>query len=132
MTVINYAKIYAKVKTIFAGNTRTIKLIKSGSADSVQPWNGEAVDSPETFIEVQGFQILPSAVRIFGLAALGESAMNRGLINEAEIVYVVDAGEVDLKQFIFVEDEGIRYKIDATQGLRPKDITILGYLGVSR
>lgn len=100
-----------------------------------RPWKGPSTDAdenPEFTFEVPCIQLLPNQVRIFGLAALGESQMLDGLISMSEYVYVVFQGETDLRQFTFVRDGGVDYQIEATQALRPANITLLGYIGVRR
>ncbi|MAD98777.1 MAG: hypothetical protein Unbinned200contig1000_15 [Prokaryotic dsDNA virus sp.] len=129
---IDYAKLAATAQRLITDAGRTITLVRptESPADPTQPWNGPS--GGETTLDVPGVQLLPNSVRIFGLSALGDANEFRGLVTYSELVYVVFPGENDLSQFTFVRDNGIDFQIEATQELKPKDVTLVGYIGVRR
>lgn len=129
----DYVKLAAKAKTLVTQSGRTITLVKVNEtpADPSRPWNGPA-PAGEVTVNVPGIQLLPNAVRIFGLSALGDANEFQGLVTYSELVYVVFAGEEDLSEFTYVRDGGVDYQIEATQELKPADVTLLGYIGVRR
>ena len=129
---VNYAKLALTAKRLISENGRTIQLIRPSeiAVDPEAPWNGGT--STEISFDVPAVQLLPNAVRIFGLSALGEAGMMQGLVSVAELVYVVFQEELDLKQFTFVRDGGIDFTIEAVQMLKPANTTILGFIGVRR
>lgn len=130
---INYTKLAAKAQQLVTQSGRTVSLIRKNETpiDNAKPWNG-SLAAPETALVVPAIQLLPNAVRIFGLAALGDANRLDGLISLSEYVYIVFAGENDLHQYTQVLDEGVYFNIEATQSLRPAEITLLGYIGVRR
>ncbi len=130
---IDYAKLAAKAQQLVTQSGRTVTLIRKNetAVDPSKPWNG-SFSAPETGLIVPAIQLLPNAVRIFGLAALGDASRLDGLISLSEYVYIVFAGESDLHQYTQVLDEGVYFNIEATQSLRPAEITLLGYIGVRR
>lgn len=116
---------------------RTVTLVRPTEIkdDHDRPWKGPSVNSdvnPDTKLQVPAIQLLPNQVRIFGLSAIGESHMLDGLVSKSEYVYIIFQGEVDIRQFTFVEDRAVTYQIEATQSLRPANVTLLGYIGVRR
>lgn len=131
----DYVKLAAKAQTLITNAGRTITLVRPNEtpADPTQPWNGPpAAPAGETTLDLPGVQLLPNAVRIFGLSALGDANEFRGLVTYAELVYVVFQGEADLSEYTFVRDGGVDYQIEATQELKPADTTLLGFIGVRR
>lgn len=130
---INYTKLAAKAQQLITQSGRTVTLIRKNETpiDPAKPWNG-SLSAPDVGLVVPAVQVLPNAVRIFGLAALGDAARLDGLISLSEYVYIVFAGENDLHEFSQVLDEGVYRNIEATQSLRPAEITLLGYIGVRR
>lgn len=128
----DYVKLAAKAQQLVTKSGRTISLVRPSevAADQNQPWNGPTAS--ETTLEVPGIQLLPNAVRIFGLSALGDAKEFRGLVTFAELVYIVFQGEEDLGQYTLVRDGGIDYQIEATQALKPANTTLLGFIGVRR
>lgn len=129
---VNYAKLALTAKRLIGENGRTVQLVRPSEtpADVNAPWNGSL--STETTYDVPAVQLLPNAVRVFGLSALGEAGMLQGLVSVAELVYVVFQEELDLKQFTFVRDGGVDFTIEAVQMLKPANTTILGFIGVRR
>jgi len=130
---VDYGKLAEKARKLITDNGRTITLVRQNETpiDATKPWNG-SVASPETTVVVPAMQLLPNAVRVFGLSALGDASKLDGLISVSEYVYVLFQGEVDLHQFTFVRDGGIDFNIEATQALKPANVTLLGFIGVRR
>jgi len=137
---IDYAKIAAKSQDLITKSGRTITLVKPVSEliDTSKPWNGPVADATppdatkETRLVIPGVQVIPNAVRVFGLSALGAGSEFRGLITYSELVYIVFQGEEPLEDYTFVRDNGIDYGIQAVQSLKPADVTLLGFIGVRR
>ena len=132
---IDYAKLAAKAQALVTQSGRTLTLVKPATApdDPTQPWNGPTDPAVgEVTLDVPGIQLLPNAVRIFGLAALGDANEFRGLVTYSELVYIVFQGEEDLEDYTIVRDGGVDFQIEATQALKPADTTLLGYIGVRR
>lgn len=111
---------------------RTVTLVRPSETpvDATRPWIGN-IDDDFTLV-VPAIQVLPNQVRIFGLSALGESGKLDELMQISQLIYVVFQGEVDLRQFTFLLDGGVRYNINSTQALKPANVTLLGYIGASR
>jgi len=130
---INYIKLAATAQKLVIQNGRSITLIRNNETpiDPARPWNGSE-PTPDTELIVPAVQLMPNAVRVFGLSALGDASILDGLISLSEYVYVVFAGENDLHQYSRVLDEGVYYSIQATQSLRPATTTLVGYIGVRR
>jgi len=131
--MVDYVKLAATAERLVTKNGRTVTLVRTGEVpvDVDKPWLGN-VAAGETTLVVPAVQLLPNAVRIFGLSALGEASRLSELISNSEIVYILFQGEVDLKPFTFVRDGGIDYQIEATQSLKPANTTVLGFVGVRR
>lgn len=130
---VNYEKLVQKARKLITDNGRTITLVRQNeiASDPAKPWNG-SLSAPDTLLEVPALQLLPNAVRVFGLSALGDASRLDGLLSLSEYVYVLFQGEVDLHQFTFVRDGGIDFHIEATQALKPANVTMLGFIGVKR
>jgi len=139
---IDYTKLALTAQRLITDAGRTVTLVKPVKTltDMVKPWNGSPApdastgdaDDDEIRLQVPGVQVLPSAVRIFGLAALGDATEFRGLVTFSELIYIVFAGEEDLSTYTLVRDGGVDYQIEATQELKPGNKTLLGYIGVRR
>lgn len=131
----DYVKLAATAQRLVTESGRTIQLVKPATelANADEPWNGPTDQTVgETVISVPGIQLLPNAVRIFGLAALGDANEFRGLITYSELVYVVFQGEENLEDYTIVRDSGVDFQIEATQALKPANTTLLGFIGVRR
>jgi len=130
---INYTKLATKAQQLITESGRTVALIRKNETpiDVTKPWNG-SLSTPDTELIVPAVQVMPNAVRVFGLSALGDASRLDGLISLSELVYIVFAGENDLHQYSQVLDEGVYYNIEATQSLRPAQITLVGFIGVRR
>lgn len=133
MAGVDYVKLAAKAQSLVTQSGRTITLVKPGetAVDPAKPWAGNN-PAGEVTLDVPGIQLLPNAVRIFGLAALGDAAEFRGLVTYSELVYVVFQGEEPLQDYTIVRDGGVDYQIEAVQALKPANTTLLGYIGVRR
>lgn len=132
---IDYTKLALKAQKLVTDAGRTITLVRPNEtpADLTQPWNGPpAAQVGETTLDVPGVQLLPNAVRIFGLSALGDAKEFQGLITYSEFVYVIFQGEIDIATYTLVRDGGVDYQIEATQALKPANTTLLGFIGVRR
>tara|TARA_R110000772_G_scaffold30806_10_gene76523 strand:+ start:9691 stop:10086 length:396 start_codon:yes stop_codon:yes gene_type:complete len=129
---VDYVKLAATAKKLVTDNGRTIILVRKSEVpiDVNSPWLGNT--TTETTLEVPALQMVPASVRIFGLAALGESGMLDQLIARTEIIYVCFQGEVKLDQYTIVRDGSVDYSIEATQELKPANTTLLGFIGVRR
>lgn len=131
----DYVKLAAKAQALVTQSGRTITLVKPATtpADPAQPWNGPTDPAVgEITLDVPGVQLLPNAVRIFGLSALGDANEFRGLVTYSELVYVIFQGEENLEDYTLVRDGGVDFQIEATQALKPADVTLLGFIGVRR
>lgn len=126
---IDYAALAVLAERLVTEAGRTVDLVRVSETpvDSNTPWSG--VDSAEVVLTVPAVQLIPNAVRVFGLSALGDAGKLDGLVSVSELVYIVFAGETDLKQFTLVRD-GQDYGIEATQSLKPANTTLLGFIGV--
>ena len=135
MSGINYEKLALKAQKLVTDAGRTVTLVKPSvtPGDPSQPWNGPNDPTVgEVTFEVPGVQLLPNAVRIFGLAALGDANEFRGLITYSELVYIIFQGEEELEEYTIVRDGGVDFQIEATQALKPANTTLLGFIGVRR
>jgi hypothetical protein len=133
MGTYDYAPIAAKVDAALIKYGREITLTKYSEtpADATKPWNGRD-PSGDTTLTVNALQLLPNAVRIFGLSALGESSRLEGMLNVLDYVYIAYIGTAEISDFTYVTDGGVDYIIEATQELKPEDVNLLAYIGVRR
>jgi len=132
---IDYAKLAATAERLVTDAGRTVTLVARdrNPADPAQPWNGPAdIAAGETTVEVPAVQLLPNAVRIFGLSALGDANEFQGLVTYSELVYIVFQGEENLEDYSIVRDDGVDFQVEATQALKPANTTLLGFIGVRR
>ena len=129
---INYEKIAKTAERLILESGRSITLVRPSETpiDATKPWNGS--QSSEETLTLPGVQLLPNAVRVFGLSALGDATELRGLLELNERVYIVFQGTADISTFNFVRDGGIDYQIQGTQELKPGDVILLGFIGVRR
>ena len=98
--------------------------------DPDKPWKGSS--APATEQPLMAIVIPPAAVRIFGLAALGDANQFNDLLVKSEKLIITCPGLIDISVFSAVRDEGKDYGITAFQFLKPGDTTILAYIGVTR
>lgn len=131
---INYTKMAAKAQKLITDSGKTITLVETTRVpeDTDKPWNGPDPNEDPNLLLIPGVQIVPNAVRIFDLSALGTAHEFQGLITYSEIIYVVFQGENDLHDYTFVRDGGVDRQILATQTLKPANTTLLGFIGVRR
>ena len=134
MTKYNYIRARNKAQELITRFGRQITLVRPTQIkqNPDRPWKGPDQTVPPQILVIPGIQLLPNQVRVFQLSALGEASMLEGAILVSELVYIVFQGETDIRDFSFVEDNGVKYHINATQALKPADITLLGYIGVRR
>jgi len=130
---IDYNKLAAKAQQLITDSGRTVRLVKPGivPVDPTKPWNGN-IPTGEVTLEVPAVQLLPNAVRIFSLSALGDANEFRGLVTFSELVYIIFQGEENLEDYTIVRDGGVDFQIEATQALKPANKTLLGFIGVRR
>jgi hypothetical protein len=130
---INYETIANTARRLITENGRTIELVRLATQTelSSMPW-GQNASGGETYTEVPAIQVLPNAVRVFGLSALGDAGKLDQMFSVVELVYVIFAEELDLKSFTKVRDGNSIYQIEATQSLKPADTTLLGFIGVRK
>jgi hypothetical protein len=98
--------------------------------DASKPWKGTSgvpVTQP-----IMAIVIPPAAVRIWGLAALGDANKFEDLLIKSQKLLIMCPGTIDITQFSSVTDEGKEYGVTAFQILKPGDTVILAYVGISR
>jgi hypothetical protein len=128
---IDYDKLALKAKGLITKLGRQITLEKTAApADANRPWNGVS-GTPDTLI-VPALQLLPNAVRIFQLSALGDATDLQGPLTVCERVYITFLGENSVDEYSWVNDGGVKYVIGPTQTLKPQNVTLLTYIGVRR
>lgn len=125
----DYAKCAEMAERLIRKAGRTVSLVEVIVEDVSEAWNNR---SSEREIEVPAVQLLPSPVRIFGLEALGEANRVRDLFIISELVFLIYLAEDNLAKYTLLRDDEQQYKIDATQSLRPAEIPLIHYVGVTR
>ena len=130
---IDYDKLALTAERLVTESGRTIELVMTSKTpdDVTKPWRGNT-SAGETVLEVPGIQLLPNAVRVFDLSALGDANEFRGLVTYSELVYVIFQGEANLEDYTLVRDGGVDFQIQSTQALKPASKTLLGFIGVRR
>ena len=129
-----YASKAATAKRLINKRGRSIELIRldESAANTSRPWKGPPSTPSETTPQLRGVFVPPNTVRQFGLSALGLGTQLEDMISMSDQVIIVAQGEVDLRIFTEVLDDGVRWGIFASQILKPGDVTLLGFLGVRR
>ena len=129
-----YASKAATAKRLINKRGRSIELIRldESAANTSRPWKGPPSTPSETTLPLKGVFVPPNTVRQFGLSALGLGTQLEDMISMSDQVIIVAQGEVDLRIFTEVLDDGMRWGIFASQILKPGDVTLLGFLGVRR
>ena len=129
-----YASKVATAKRLINKRGRSIELIRldESAANTSRPWKGPPSTPSETTLPLKGVFVPPNTVRQFGLSALGLGTQLEDMISMSDQVIIVAQGEVDLRIFTEVLDDGMRWGIFASQILKPGDVTLLGFLGVRR
>jgi hypothetical protein len=129
-----YASKAATAKRLINKRGRSIELIRldESAANTSRPWKGPPSTPSETTLPLKGVFVPPNTVRKFGLSALGLGTQLEDMISMSDQVIIVAQGEVDLRIFTEVLDDGMRWGIFASQILKPGDVTLLGFLGVRR
>jgi hypothetical protein len=137
-----YERMQAKAIQLVAKYGRDVTLIRPSRNLAVpgKKWKGVTEsddplleDSNERLVTIKSVVTLPNQVRVFGLSALGDAAEFKDLIQFSEKVHIIAPGtDINIKDFVSVRDEDGDWGINATQILRPGEITLLGYIGVRR
>ena len=129
-----YASKAATAKRLINKRGRSIELIRldESAANTSRPWKGPPSTPTEGTLPLKGVFVPPNTVRQFGLSALGLGTQLEDMISMSDQVIIVAQGEVDLRIFTEVLDDGMRWGIFASQILKPGDVTLLGFLGVRR
>ena len=100
------------------------------AGNNPEPWKGPDDPRPDVAsrLTLDAVFVPPS-----GVANLGLETETEDLFKNADQVMIFSAGaQVDVEGFDEVTDTGTRWKIDVLRVLKPGDVNILAYAGVSR
>lgn len=114
-----------------AGRAVTLTGLTGAPANPSKPWEGPS-DAVGTPLPLFGVFVPPNTVRQFGLTNLGEGTEWKDLITFSEQIMITFPGEVDLRGYTNLNDQGVVWGILGSQVLRPGPVTLLAFLGVRR
>lgn len=102
------------------------------SQDENKPWQGPPAARTNPTERVTGFAAF---VDPGNAKSLGLSTTDIDLLKRSQQIMIFAPGPdltADLKQFQEVEDDGVRWKIEFIETLKPGSMVLLYYIGVSR
>ena len=124
-------KLVATAQRLIKANGRAVTFIRHDEtlADTAKPWDGptNARTTPDESEAMDAVFVPPaSAVR------LGLTTEQSDLIIRSEQIMIVSPGTVDLSRFQEVLDDGIYWKINMVELLKPGTTVLLGFVGIKR
>lgn len=131
---MDYAAKLAKVKEKIRAKGRQITLssIDSGSADTNNPW--QATTNPRDPLNTDSTAIYAINVPMSSASSLGIRAEAVELYKDTQSVFIAEPGEdtpEDFDQYQLVTDGSREFKITFIEQLKPADLTLLYYIGVT-
>lgn len=133
MVAFDYTDLAATAKSLVEefGRAVTLTGLKQAAADPSKPWEGPS-DAAGVPLPLWGCFVPPNTVRQFGLTSLGEGTEWKDLITFSEQIMITFPGEVDLRNYTNLNDQGVVWGILGTQVLRPGPVTLMAFIGVRR
>lgn len=130
--MVDYVRVAATAKRLIDANGRQISLIRPSTVplDPLKPWKG-SVPGDEQLV-INGVFVPPNTVRQFGISSLGEGTEFIDLIQFSEQIAIVHQGQVDVRDYTTLRDNGVNWNILGIQVLRPAETYLLAFIGVRR
>lgn len=124
----DYNEFVQLAQELIAENGRSVKLQKldATSSDPSKPWKGPG--APTVAVEKT---LLAVFVPASG-SGLGRDIVKEELLDRVEQVALVAPTDVSLEDFHAILDDGVRWRIDWAQALRPGPLVVLYVFGVKR
>jgi hypothetical protein len=130
----DYSTTIATAQRLITKFGRAITLVEFDTtlADSAKPWDGpaDARTAPDSTLALDAVMVQPGG----SSQQLGFQVFNEDLVARMNGIFIVSPGAAaDLALYQEVIDlDLVRYKIIATEVLRPGPDVIVGFIGVSR
>lgn len=121
-----------KEKIRAKGRQITLSSIDSDSSDQSKPWLGVA--DPRDPNNTASTTIFAVNVPMISANSLGIRSETIELYKDTQSVFIAEPGEdtpEDFDQYQLITDGSQEYKISFIERLKPADITLLYYIGVS-
>lgn len=124
------AKVKEKIRT--KGRQITLSSLDSDSATPAKPWLGAT--NPRAALNTDSTTIYAVNVPMSSASSLGIRSEAVDLYKDTQSVFIAEPGEdspEDFDQYQLVTDGGQEFKITFIEKLKPADLTLLYYIGVS-
>ena len=128
--VAKLAKVKEKIRA--KGRQITLSSIDPDSADTNKPWL--PVTNPRDPLNTDSTTIYAINVPMSSASSLGIRAEAVELYKDTQSVFIAEPGEdtpEDFDQYQLVTDGGQEFKITFIEKLKPADLTLLYYIGVT-
>lgn len=133
--MVDYAKLSATAERLIKKNGRQLTFVQHDKTPSnpSKPWLGAADPKGSgTTLDLDGVFVPPNTVREFGITALGRGTEIEDLLARSQQIVITATKNNDLRQFRQVFDDGVYWKILATQELKPGATSLIAFVGVRR
>lgn len=130
--MVDTANVIQTAQRLITANGRSVTFVNFSSTlqNSSRPWLGAADPraTPDNTLTVDAVFVEPSsAVR------LGLSQEASDLVKNSEQIMIVSPGATaDLSIYQEVDDDSVRWKIEAVETLKPGAAVLLAFVGVKR
>ena len=124
----DFVRLAATARRLIKENGRRVMFVRFGTTplDADKPWRGTDRTGDETLYANAVF-VSPRS------SNLGLSSSQEDLLAKSEQVFMVSAGDdVVLSCYNAVEDDTELWKIDTVQSLRPQNLTLISFVGISQ
>lgn len=125
----DYARLALKAKAQLLDKGRLVTLQKLGNnpVDDYKPWAGGNNRFVVKEVQNVAAAFVPAAGR-----DLGEYSIDSELLKRVEFLVMLSPVSDDLAEMHLLVDNGVTYKIDWMQTLRPANVTLLFYAGIKK
>lgn len=125
---MDFVKLAATVNRLINKNGRTVGIQKlsAAAADADKPWKGPGTPTVETQVDCKGVFVPASGTD------LGKELVSEELLARVDQVVLVGPNATPLEPFTAVLDDGVRWRIEWVQVLKPADVILLYVFGVCR
>jgi len=130
----DYSTTIATAQRLITKFGRSVTLVEFDTtlADSAKPWDGpaDARTAPDSTLVLDAVSVQPGG----SSQQLGFSVFSDDLISRLAAIFIVSPGaSADLSTYQeLLDTDGVRYKIDAVEVLKPGPDVIVGFIGVSK
>jgi hypothetical protein len=131
----DYSAIADTAKRLVTDAGRAVTFVRLGStpADASKPWRSAADPrgTPEAELELTAVFVNPWSTKDLGFGSISEDLMKRS--KQVLVLAPGSAEQTPLNTFHTVLDtDGVEWKIEGVETLKPAGVALLYYVGVSR